>query len=356
MGYKNPQVTVLMPAYNGEKHIAEAIESILSQTLDDFELLIVNDGSTDNSRKIASSYGDHRIRIVDNDENMGIIATLNKGIEASQGAFLARMDADDVSYPTRLEKQVEFMRANPSVGICGSWVKTIGKPIARVLPKPASHAAIKAGLFFQNQIHHPSAIMRTAWIRRNGLYYDKSFIYLEDWELWQRASHYFPLANIPEVLVKYRLSGTTISSSRHEQQLKTIRRMCQRNQEDLGMQVNHKSIDIHYALSTRSYPSEHNSLTDIEKWLCEVYAANQHSGMYDEQVFSDMLLDRWISTCLSHPGTRRASWKFFNDSPLYRMLGTCLRQRIRLMFLLLVKWGQVRPWIKQTLGDFFSTA
>ena len=118
---KMPKVTVLMSVYNGEKHLREAIDSILNQTFGDFEFLIINDGSTDRTADILQSYQDSRIKIIHNEKNIGLTKSLNKGLKLAKGEYLARMDADDISYPNRLEVQYEYMEKNPNVGIVGSW-------------------------------------------------------------------------------------------------------------------------------------------------------------------------------------------------------------------------------------------
>ena len=121
------KATVLMPVYNAEKYVAEAIDSILNQTFNDFEFLIINDGSTDNSLDIIKSYDDPRITIINNETNLGLSHTLNKGIELARGEYIIRMDADDISLSIRLEKQIEFMDSNQHIGICGSWIQTFDK-------------------------------------------------------------------------------------------------------------------------------------------------------------------------------------------------------------------------------------
>jgi glycosyltransferase involved in cell wall biosynthesis len=129
----NPLVTVLMPVYNGEEFLHEAIESILKQTYLNFELLIINDGSTDSSENIILSYPDTRIRYIKNESNIKLIATLNNGFALAQGKYIVRMDADDYSVKERLQKQVAFMEANPEVTLAGSWFETIGDEPSRVV-------------------------------------------------------------------------------------------------------------------------------------------------------------------------------------------------------------------------------
>src|SRR5690606_37374672 len=120
-----PRVTVLLAVHNGERYIQEAIDSILAQTFGDFELLIVNDGSTDATRDLVLSYSDDRIRLVDNDHNIGLPKSLNRGLRLAKGRYIARLDADDISEPDRLAAQVSFLQANPDVAMVGSWYRKI---------------------------------------------------------------------------------------------------------------------------------------------------------------------------------------------------------------------------------------
>lgn len=122
---KNPEISVILPVYNAEKYIRNSIESILHQSFKDFELIIINDGSIDNSGAIISSFNDVRIHYYTNDTNLGLIKTLNKSINLSKGRYIARMDADDICMPNRFEKQVAFMESHPSVVLCGTWAKII---------------------------------------------------------------------------------------------------------------------------------------------------------------------------------------------------------------------------------------
>src|SRR5690349_9241462 len=120
-----PVFTVLMPVYNGEKYLREAIDSILAQTLTDFEFLIIDDGSKDRSVDIIKSYADPRINLVKNEVNLGISKTLNRGIEIAAAEFIARMDADDISHPTRLQKQYDYLIKNPECALLSTWAKMI---------------------------------------------------------------------------------------------------------------------------------------------------------------------------------------------------------------------------------------
>jgi glycosyltransferase involved in cell wall biosynthesis len=198
-----PLVTVLMPVYNGEKYLKEAIESILDQTYQNLDFLIMNDGSTDNSLSIIESYEDPRIRVITNETNLKLIATLNKGLQLAKGKYVARMDCDDISVSNRIEKQIEFMENNPEVGICGAWVTTIGEKTGYVWKYDLEYDDIKATLLFKSAFAHPTVMMRTSLLREHNLYYDENFVHAEDYEFWQRCSNSFPVRNIPLILLRY---------------------------------------------------------------------------------------------------------------------------------------------------------
>src|ERR1017187_7276972 len=126
MKNNSPYITVLMPVYNAAPFLREAIDSILNQTFKNFELLIINDGSTDNCEEIILTYKDPRIRYIKNETNIKLISTLNKGIKLSKGKYIVRMDADDISFPDRIEKQVNYMETNPAIALCGTWFSSFG--------------------------------------------------------------------------------------------------------------------------------------------------------------------------------------------------------------------------------------
>ena len=199
-------ISVILPVYNGAAYLREAIESVLSQTFESFELIVINDGSKDESASIIEAYDDPRIRYL-YQENRGLAATLNRAIELSRGEFIARQDQDDVSLPERLEKQVAFLRAHPECGMVGSWAEIWeGKTrTQRMHRHPAESAALKFELLFDNPFVHSSMLIRKEVFDRVGLYAtDKSRQPPEDYELWSRVARSFQVANIPEPLLIYR--------------------------------------------------------------------------------------------------------------------------------------------------------
>lgn len=221
-----PKVTVLMAVYNGAAFLGEAVESILSQTFSDFEFLIINDGSTDSSRDIILSYKDARIRLIDNETNMGLIASLNLGIESAKGEYIARQDDDDVSLTSRLTVQVDYLDNHPEVGLVGSGVDFIdekGAPAGK-WRTPTTNSLIRWSLLFGTCVAHPTAVLRRSVLERSGGY-DQNALYAEDHDLWCRLSHYTGIANLPELLVKKRIHESAVSVKYFETQEETEARI-----------------------------------------------------------------------------------------------------------------------------------
>lgn len=209
-----PRVTVLLPVYNGERHLGEAIESILGQTFTDFELLVVDDGSTDRSTEILATVGDARVRVVRNARNLGLTKSLNLGLALARGSLIARQDADDVSEPERLARQVDYLDAHPDVALVGSWYRKIGEDGAVLGDRslPVEPAQLAWALLFYCPIVHSAAVFRREAIAAMGGY-DERFAYAQDYDLWSRLARRHRLANQPELLVRYRVGATTMTAT-----------------------------------------------------------------------------------------------------------------------------------------------
>ena len=210
-----PTVSVLLPVYNGSPYFRAAVDSVLAQTFEDFECLILDDGSTDDSAQIADELAsrDARVRVI-HSENRGLVASLNTLVEAARGEFIARMDADDLCMPTRLERQVEFLRRHPDTVCVGSsyWMMDeAGRTITQILP-PLDDASIQdQALRGHSTISHPSAMLRTAALRRLGGY-RAAYFPAEDLDLWLRLGELGRLANLPQPLIRYRVHAGSISA------------------------------------------------------------------------------------------------------------------------------------------------
>jgi len=238
-------VSVLLPVYNSASYVAESIESILSQTWRDFELIILNDGSQDESASIIKKFNDPRVRYFEH-ENRGLAATLNRGIEISIGKYLARQDADDISKPERLAKQVKYLETHPACGLIGTWadIWTESEPSNRALNHPAENEVLKLELLFDNPFVHSSVMMRKECLMELGGYtVDSSRQPPEDYELWSRFARRYELANIPEPLVIYREVACSLSRSADNQFWERIVKISQENlMSVLGKEYNQTLI------------------------------------------------------------------------------------------------------------------
>jgi glycosyltransferase involved in cell wall biosynthesis len=209
-----PKVSVILPVYNGEKYLKQSIDSILSQTYRNYELLIIDDGSIDNSLSTIKSIRDNRIKVF-TQSNQGLAATLNRGIRLSKGEYLARQDQDDISLPDRFDKQVRYLNAHSKCGMVGTWAKIInenGKFLKRYHKHPIENDILKLELLFNNPFVHSSVMMRKNVFKTiDGYSTNDKWQPPEDYELWSRLSQKFDVANIPEVLHIYREVSNSIS-------------------------------------------------------------------------------------------------------------------------------------------------
>jgi glycosyltransferase involved in cell wall biosynthesis len=211
-----PKVTVLMAVYNGERYLRDAIDSILRQTFTDFEFIIVDDGSKDGSRDIILFYcGDPRVRLIDNPSNVGLTRSLNRGLALARGTLVARQDADDISYPQRLARQVSFMDSHPGTALLGTQVRHIGKDgrpnRAAEWEKAVTDLGIRWQTLFDSPFVHASVMFRTDMVREGLGGYDERFATSQDYELWSRIVACQSVANLPEALLDFRSHPGSVS-------------------------------------------------------------------------------------------------------------------------------------------------
>jgi glycosyltransferase involved in cell wall biosynthesis len=204
-----------MSVYNNAPYLAEAIESILAQSFGDFEFLIVNDGSSDGSREIIDGFAarDRRIRPI-HQENRGLVASLNLMLEEARAPLIARMDGDDISLPSRFERQLAFLRDHPDHAVLGTWATCIdgtGAPWGDCGEKPVTHGEMLAALETGPLLCHPSVIMRRDIVLSVGGY-RAAYKHCEDYDLWLRLAGVAKLANLRERLILYRHSDSQVSS------------------------------------------------------------------------------------------------------------------------------------------------
>jgi len=313
----NPKVTVLMPVFNDEKYLKQSIASILNQTFRDFEFLIIEDASTDKSAELIKTFKDRRIKVLINKKNLGISSSLNKGLKIAKGEYIARMDADDISLPRRLEKQVKFMDRNPDVGICGSWVKLFGKGKG-VLKYPSDSKQLKVDLLFFDTIMHPTVILRKKMFQKFNLRYNAKNRCLEDYELFAAASRYFPLSNIKEVLLRHRAHSLQACRLQRDAQMIEAQIIQLKQLRHLGLEPTRQELDIHNSKMGSNLRIDLNFIQKAERWFCKILYANRKKRIYDKKILLSAMGNTWLVMCRQLP-RRDLSLKVidtFLDSPL----------------------------------------
>ncbi len=220
-----PKISVLLPVYNGEKYLKESIDSILQQTFSDFELLVISDGSTDESHRIIESYTDKRIRFIKNEKNKGLIFTLNRGLGEARGKYIARMDQDDISIPSRLQEQYDFLERNTGVALVGGWAEIIDENNNHLGYKrlPSEYFLIKFELLFRNPFIHSTIFFRKEIIQRLGGY-NKDYEHAEDYELYSEMSDKYKIVNLPKILLKFRVHSQSIGQVSKTKKIQEITR------------------------------------------------------------------------------------------------------------------------------------
>ena len=296
MNRATPPVSVLMPVYNGARHVRAAIESVLAQTFGDFEFLILDDGSTDATATIAAGYGDPRIRLVVLPHG-GFCAALNHGLDIARGRYVARMDHDDVCRPKRLAAQVRFMDAHPEIGIAGGFVRAqFPDGTAPRWRFPCDPEELRAGLLFEPGIAHPTAILRMAAMDRHALRYDARWRHVEDWDLWRRAADCFPLANLPRVVLDYRVHDARMSSVHGNEQQARGRALQNELLDRLGLATHPlRSVHDDVSLGTlRCADRDPAFLGQVADWFDTLREANDVSRRYEPAALDAFLADRML--------------------------------------------------------------
>ena len=243
---KMPRVTVLMPVYDGERFLREAVDSVLVQTYADFEFVVVDDGSTDRTAQILDAYDDSRIVRLCRRANRGIVPALNWGVAVSRGELIARHDADDVAQPCRLEEQVRLLDRHPELVIVGSSSHLIDEGGMHLGTQcyPASDTAIRWQMLFHNSFVHTSVMVRAEVLRTNALRYDAQALHAEDYDLWSRLLYHGQGMNVGQALVKQRIHMHQIGQVAAVQQRQSADRIARGNLERLGTHLSETEAGV----------------------------------------------------------------------------------------------------------------
>lgn len=313
-------VSVLLPVYNGDKFLSEAINSILNQTFEDFELLIINDCSKDRSEEIVLSFKDSRIRYIKNESNLGLAATLNYGIRFSKGEFIARMDQDDIAEPSRLAKQLVAFEEDADLTVCGTQFTMFGAVDKTTSSYPTEPENIRASLLFYNCVAHPTVMIRKKVLLENDLFYDSNYDWAEDFELWNRASKKVKFRNLPESLLNYRINEDSMTGSSSDKVQSSIKKIYTRDLKELGISPVEELLDLHMRIGNRMLPKDTKTLGMVEKHLLSIIDANNRLDVFNNSPLRNVVTNFWL-----HYGEGKSLSNFL-ARPLSQKLGITKNQ------------------------------
>jgi glycosyltransferase involved in cell wall biosynthesis len=288
-----PKITCILPAYNVAPYLAAALASVLAQTERDFEVLILDDGSVDATLAVAERFtADPRVRILVNARNLGLAATLNAGIQASDSRYIARMDADDVSLPQRFTRQVAYMEQHPEAGLCGARRMdhypdgSVKK--GRIHTEPAY---IKAALFWDTVISHPTFFLERERLSATGQLYDPACRAAEDYDLLCRLRPHFHFGNVAEPLLRYTVRADSLSRAAGSPADAIIARIRQRNLDELlGGEASAADSQLNHQLRHAQPIAD---AADLAAFLERLMAANAARQFYPPHAFAQVLAEKY---------------------------------------------------------------
>jgi len=290
-----------------QNHVKKAIDSILNQTWKEIEFIIINDNPKDELiNSLILEYKDARIVYLRNEENMGLAFSLNRGIKHAKGNYLARMDADDISLPNRIEEQVRFLQSNTDVSIVGCWIISIDKygiHSNNVSKCPTSHREIKAATFLGAPMFHPSVIFRKNVFEQHNLSYNEKYKYSQDYELWSRAVHKVKVCNLETPLLLWRDTDNRASRKNVDTQSEYVYQVHREQLERIGVPTTNRNIRIHNDL----YLTKVKNLCEVIWQLAWIFMILNNNNKF--KVFPTKELAK---TLLYHykVAVKRNKWKF----------------------------------------------
>jgi len=303
-----PIVSMVMPVYNRAEYLKKSIQSILNQTFKDFEFIIVNDGSADNSIDIIKSFNDPRIKIFENDKNRGIVYSRNRGLSEAKGEFISMFDSDDIAVPNKLEIQLDFLKNNPDFAMVGSWVRWIDehnnflKNKWKLTAKPEKIPAI---MLFRNYF-----VQSTVVIRKNAIpdgKYSEGFDIVEDSKMWFDVALKHKVANIQKYLVYYRVHSGNISdlNPKHFENSKKLFRYIFKM---LDIEPTDEELNIHYLIKNDKKINDIEQLKKVENWLIKIAEANESKVLFDRKILRMVIFNRWLKVL--NKSKKNRFWNF----------------------------------------------
>lgn len=285
-------LSVVIPVYNGARWLRLALDSVVQQNFDEAtEIIVVDDGSTDESAAIVENMQRRYagLRFLRNERNLGIVRSLNRGLDTAQGRFIARMDADDICLPTRFVKQFRFLQEGRA-DLCGSWFIEFGKGIPRAVRWPHAEAALRTSMLFQNSMCHPSIMARREVFDRYR--YRNEYRLAEDYDLFARAMMDFRIANVPEVLLRYRRHSQQATQAQRSPMEAVTRQIRLEVLTAEGIEPTEEEQRLHNLIRAPHSLTNIDDLLGIEAWLTKLY------NLHDEADAKQVIASQWVRACI----------------------------------------------------------
>lgn len=301
-----------MAAYNSENYISDSIKSILEQSFSDFELLIVNDGSTDQTVAVIEKFNDPRIRLVHNDKNRGLTYTRNVALTEARGEYIAILDSDDIAIKNRLELQYNFFRQHPEYALCGGHGVFINQRAELTnnsdLIVPVGAEKIKMTLLFENTFVNSSVMYKTSIYKELNGYQD--YAPAEDYELFIRIAEKYPVWNLDQILVKYRIHENNISSLREEIAKLKLKAIKSEQLNYLGIPDHESFGNILFSILICDY--KRYQFSDYHQLFLQIKSANRKLRKYPVKEFEEMLFKKWFTIIYQKKAKMNALALLFN--------------------------------------------
>ena len=296
--HTEPLISVIMPVYNAGLFLRQAIDSILMQSVRDFEFLIIDDCSADASREIVAGYDDPRITLITNTSNLGVARTLNKGLELAKGDYIARMDADDLSEPKRFATQVAFMNEYPQLAISGSWVWRQDGTKKFLLRYPVGRECVESFLLFGNPLAHPTVFMRRHKVLELGQY-DPECPAAQDYDFWSRCFQQCAMDNVARPLVSWRCNPDGVTMSGFDSSNKVSLDILKRMLGKLEITVNEEELLFHREVGNGSGARSFEELEKIHNWLMLLLKTNGRKRIFSDTGLRMAAAFAWNRVCLN---------------------------------------------------------
>lgn len=289
------KISVIVPMYNAAAFLKKTVESILYQTYKDFELLLIDDCSSDETLAIARSFSDSRIRIIENSKNLGAGGTRNKGIQLADSTYIAFCDADDTMFPNRLEEQMKYMDAHPETDICGSFLQVVNEE-DQIIGKytfPTEHEQIAVEMFLRCAFQQSTAFIRNRSFKRSGLEYKENH-FAEDFDLWANAVKKLNFHILPQFLMCYRVSGSQTSTKSFNKQKRDAFIVYKQMMKELGVEYNEHVVAIHYEIAHRkkeAFPKEWAE--EYERFCRNCLSKNRQTNLYNDKLWRKAIIHNY---------------------------------------------------------------